>query len=98
MPAVAAIRRLSRTPINSRSDRRSDWPSWSWDSRQIWSPTWTRLSITTTEVTGPQLSAHLVVFVGMALVLIGVVIDGVRSGRRSWRHAQLKGGNLDAIR
>ena len=71
-------------PISSRSDRRSDWQSWSWDSRQIWSPTWTRLSITTTEaMTGPQLSAHLVVFVGMALVLIGVVVDGVRSGRRS---------------
>jgi hypothetical protein len=34
-------------------------------------------------MTGPQLSAHLVVFVGMALVLIGVVFDGVRSGRRS---------------
>jgi hypothetical protein len=34
-------------------------------------------------VTGPELSAHLVVFVGMALVLTGVVIDGVRSGRRS---------------
>jgi hypothetical protein len=34
-------------------------------------------------VTGPELSAHLVVFVGMALVLIGVVIDGVRSGRPS---------------
>jgi uncharacterized membrane protein len=34
-------------------------------------------------VTGPELSAHLVIFVGMALVLIGVVIDGVRSGRRS---------------
>jgi hypothetical protein len=34
-------------------------------------------------VTGSELSAHLVVFVGMALVLIGVVIDGVRSGRRS---------------
>lgn len=34
-------------------------------------------------MTGPQLSAHLVVFVGMALVLIGVVVDGVRSGRRS---------------
>jgi uncharacterized membrane protein len=34
-------------------------------------------------VTGPELSAHLVVFVGMALVLIGVVIDGLRSGRRS---------------
>ena len=33
--------------------------------------------------TGPELSAHLVVFVGMALVLIGVVIDGVRSPRRS---------------
>ena len=32
--------------------------------------------------TGPELSAHLVVFVGMALVLIGVVVDGVRSGRR----------------
>jgi uncharacterized membrane protein len=38
-------------------------------------------------VTGPELSAHLVVFVGMALVLIGVVIDGVRSGRRSGRNA-----------
>ena len=34
-------------------------------------------------VTSPELSAHLVVFVGMALVLVGVVIDGVRSGRRS---------------
>jgi hypothetical protein len=33
-------------------------------------------------VTGPELSAHLIVFVGMALVLIGVVVDGVRSGRR----------------
>jgi hypothetical protein len=32
-------------------------------------------------VTGPELSAHLVVFVGMALVLIGAVVDGVRSGR-----------------
>ena len=37
-------------------------------------------------VTGPELSAHLIVFVGMALVLIGVVVDGVRSGRR-------RGGN-----
>jgi hypothetical protein len=37
-------------------------------------------------VTGPELSAHLVVFVGMALVLIGVVVDGVRSGRAR-RHA-----------
>ena len=37
--------------------------------------------------TGPELSAHLVVFVGMALVLVGVVIDGVRSGRRSGSNA-----------
>ena len=37
-------------------------------------------------VTGPELSAHLIVFAGMALVLIGVVIDGVRSGRRSGGH------------
>jgi hypothetical protein len=33
--------------------------------------------------TGPDLYAHLVVFVGMTLVLIGVVVDGVRSGRSS---------------
>jgi hypothetical protein len=33
-------------------------------------------------VAGPELSAHLIVFVGMALVLIGVVADGARSGRR----------------
>lgn len=33
-------------------------------------------------MTGPELSAHLVVFVGMALVLIGIVVDGIRSGRR----------------
>jgi hypothetical protein len=36
-------------------------------------------------VTGPEISAHLIVFVGMALVLIGVVVDGLRSGRRSGR-------------
>ena len=34
-------------------------------------------------VTSPELSAHLIVFVGMALVLIGVVVDGVLTGRRS---------------
>jgi hypothetical protein len=34
-------------------------------------------------VIGPELSAHLVVFLGMVLVLIAIVIDGVRSGRRS---------------
>ncbi len=33
--------------------------------------------------TGSELSAHLVVFVGMVLVLIGVLVDGVRSGRWS---------------
>ena len=33
--------------------------------------------------TGPELSAHLVVFAGMSLVLAGVLVDGVRSGRRS---------------
>ncbi len=39
-------------------------------------------------VSGPELSAHLVVFVGMALVLIGVVIDGVRAGRSGGRNSQ----------
>jgi hypothetical protein len=39
-------------------------------------------------VTGPELSAHLVIFVGMVLVLVGVLIDGVRSGRRSARAAK----------
>ena len=33
-------------------------------------------------VTGPQVSAHLVVFLGMAVILASVVVDGVRrSGR-----------------
>jgi hypothetical protein len=32
---------------------------------------------------GPELSAHAVVFIGMALVLLGVVLDGVRPGRRT---------------
>ena len=48
-------------------------------------------------MTGPQLSAHLVVFVGMTLVLIGVVVDGVRSGRRHGECAT-QGRHLDAIR
>ena len=34
-------------------------------------------------VSGPQLSAHLVVFVGMVLVLVGVVLDGVLPRRRA---------------
>ena len=48
-------------------------------------------------MTGPQLSAHLVVFVGMALVLVGVVVDGVRSNRRTGG-TEDQGRNLDAIR
>ncbi len=48
-------------------------------------------------VTGPQLSAHLVVFVGMTLVLIGVVVDGVRSGRRAGVTAT-QGRHFDALR
>ena len=48
-------------------------------------------------MTGPQLSAHLVVFVGMALVLIGVVVDGIRSDRRRGDAAN-QGSNLDAVR
>lgn len=48
-------------------------------------------------MTGPQLSAHLVVFAGMALVLFGVVVDGIRSGRRRG-DAATQGSNLDAIR
>jgi hypothetical protein len=48
-------------------------------------------------VTGAQLSGHLVVFIGMALVLIGVVVDGVRSGRRHDATA-MEGRNRDALR
>ena len=48
-------------------------------------------------MTGTQLSAHLVVFVGMTLVLIGVVVDGIRTGRRRG-DASTQGSNLDAIR
>jgi hypothetical protein len=48
-------------------------------------------------MTGPQLSAHLVVFVGMTLVLIGVVVDGVRSGLRHGETAT-QGRHFDAIR
>ena len=32
---------------------------------------------------GTMLSAHLVVFVGMAIVLLGVIADGVRSTSRA---------------
>lgn len=48
-------------------------------------------------MTGPQLSAHLVMFVGMVLVLMGVVVDGVRSGRRV-RGSASRGRHFDAVR
>jgi len=35
------------------------------------------------QMTAPQFSAHLVVFLGMVLVLVSVVIGGARSSRRS---------------
>ena len=38
---------------------------------------------------GTMLSAHLVVFVGMAIVLLGVIADGIRSTNRVVRaHVQ----------
>jgi hypothetical protein len=48
-------------------------------------------------ITGAQLSGHLVVFIGMTLVLIGVVVDGIRSGRGNGGTAT-EGRNLDALR
>ena len=48
-------------------------------------------------MTGPQVSAHLVVFLGMVLVLASVVTDGVRSSRRL-RGAVVQGRHLDARR
>jgi hypothetical protein len=46
---------------------------------------------------GVELTAHLIVFVGMALVLIGVVVDGVRAGRQSSGQA-IHGRRSDAVR
>jgi hypothetical protein len=48
-------------------------------------------------MTGPQVSAHLVVFLGMVVVLASVVIDGVRRGRHS-RGTTTQGRQLDATR
>ena len=48
-------------------------------------------------MTGSQVSAHLVVFVGMVLVLAGVVVDGVCSNRRARGHVP-QGRQLDALR
>jgi hypothetical protein len=46
---------------------------------------------------GAELSAHLVVFVGMALVLLGVVVDGARSGPRSSGRS-MQGRRSNAVR
>ena len=84
MPAVAGVRRLSRTahqlPIGSQIGLAVMVLGFAADLVAHLDPA---LDHDHGGMTGPQLSAHLVVFVGMALVLIGVVIDGVRSGRRS---------------
>lgn len=84
MPAVAAIRRVSRTahrlPIGSQIGLAVMALGIAADLVAHLDPA---LDHHHGGPTGPELSAHLVVFVGMALVLIGVVIDGVRAGRRS---------------
>ena len=46
---------------------------------------------------GTMLSAHLVVFVGMMIVLLGVIFDGVRSTVRA-EATQVQGRPSDAIR
>ena len=48
-------------------------------------------------MTGPQLSAHLVVFIGMVVVLAGVVVDGVRSPH-AHRALATHGRHSDALR
>lgn len=47
--------------------------------------------------TGTELSAHLVVFAGMLIVLLGVIVDGVRSNHRAVP-AHTQGGTPDALR
>ena len=98
MPAVAAARRLTRTanqlPIGSRIGLAVMVLGFAADLVAHLDPA---LDHDHGGVTVPQLSAHLVVFVGMALVLIGVVIDGVRSSRRPGG-TEDQGRNLDAIR
>lgn len=46
---------------------------------------------------GPAFSAHLIVFAGMALVLLGVVVDGVRSSLGS-PDPVAQGRRSDAVR
>ena len=48
-------------------------------------------------MTDAQLSAHLVVFLGMVLVLVGVVIDGLQPGRRAYA-AATQGRHRHAVR
>lgn len=98
MPVVAAIRRVSRTalrlPIGSQIGLAVMALGIAADLLAHVDPA---LDHGHGAMTGPQLSAHLVVFAGMALVLVGVVVDGIRSGRRRGGTAT-RGRNLDATR
>lgn len=98
MPAVPAIRRLSETadqlPMGSQIGLAVMVLGFAADLVAHLDPA---LDHAHGGMTGPQLSAHLVVFMGMALVLIGVVVDGVRSGRRTGGMED-QGRNIDAIR
>ena len=98
MPAVAAIRRLSRAahqfPIGSQIGLAVMVLGFAADLVAHLDPA---LDHDHGGMTGPQLSAHLVVFVGMALVLIGVVVDGIHSRRGSGGSGN-QGRKNDAIR
>jgi hypothetical protein len=48
-------------------------------------------------VTGPELSAHAAIFLGVVLVLAGVVVDGALSTRRSHNRSHA-GRPSDAVR
>ena len=98
MPAIAAIRRVSivagQLPIASQIGLAVMVLGLATDLLAHLDPA---LDHDHGAMTGPQLSAHLVVFVGMALVLIGVVLDGVRSGRRHGE-TPTQGRHFDALR
>jgi len=98
MPAFAAIRRVSsvarQLPIGSQIGLAVMVMGFAADLLAHLDPA---LDHDHGVVTGPQLSAHLVVFVGMTLVLVGVVVDGVRSGRRNGETVT-QGRHFDAIR
>ena len=84
MTAAAAVRSLSRTthrlPIGSQIGLAVMVVGIAADLVAHLDPT---LEHNHAGVTGAELSAHLVVFFGMVLVLVGVLIDGVHSSRRS---------------